>query len=215
MTRRQWTEAEVAHLVTHYPHQKTAGIAADLGRTVGQCYQKAAGLGLKKTAAFLASEAAMRIRAETHKGRTTQFKKGQTPWNSGVHYQAGGRSATTQFKKGQRSGKAQALWQPIGTERLSQEGYLERKIHDGQPLHKRWRAVHLIVWESAHGAIPKGHALVFRDGDKTHIALDNLELIPRAELMRRNSWHQLPPEVGLLVQLRGAITRQINKREKS
>ena len=33
----------------------------------------------------------------------THFKKGQKPWNKGVHYQPGGRSIETRFKKGQVS----------------------------------------------------------------------------------------------------------------
>ena len=38
-------------------------------------------------------------------------------------------------------------------------------------------------------------------------------LMTRAELMKRNSYHnRYPKEVARLVQLRGAVTRQINKR---
>ena len=73
--------------------------------------------------------------------------------------------------------------------------------------------MHLILWESVHGPVPPSHAVAFRDGNKQHIALDNLELITRAELMRRNTIHNYPKEIAQLVQLRGAITRQINRKE--
>jgi hypothetical protein len=48
------------------------------------------------------------------------------------------------------------------------------------------------------------------------ITLGRLELISRAENMRRNSYHtRYPKEVAQLIQLRGALNRQINKRLKA
>ena len=71
------------------------------------------------------------------------------------------------------------------------------------------------MWERAHGAIPAGHAVVFRPGRFTTnpdaITEDGLELVTRAELMRRNTIHNYPPELARLVQLKGAITRQVNR----
>ena len=37
------------------------------------------------------------------------FKKCITPWNNGIHFDPGGRSAETRFKKGERKGKANEL----------------------------------------------------------------------------------------------------------
>lgn len=121
-------------------------------------------------------------------------------------------SPATQFKKGHRYGRAQQLYKPVGSERLSEGGYLERKINDDMPRWSRWRAVHLIEWEAVNGPLPTGHALTFKDGDKTNLVLDNLVLITRAELMRCNSYHQYGPEIAQLVQLRGAVSRRINHR---
>lgn len=143
-----------------------------------------------------------------------QFQPGQTPWNKGTHYVAGGRSAETRFKPGNRTGKANTMYQPVGAERISKDGYLQRKINDDLPLQKRWRGVHIINWEAVNGPLPKGHALVFRDGNKQNTALENLELITRAALMKRNTIHNYPKEIAELVQLRGAITRQINRQER-
>ena len=60
---------------------------------------------------------------------------------------------------------------------------------------------------------------MFRPGrastDEARIALDALELVSRAELMRRNSRHaRYPPEVNQLIQLKGALNRKINARSK-
>lgn len=124
-------------------------------------------------------------------GRTGHFVKGQEAHNKGKPCApgTGGRhpnSRRTQFKKGARSGVAAKLWKPIGTERTTQEGYLERKIHDGLPLQSRWRAVHLINWEAVNGAIPEGHCLKCLDGNKQNTDPENWELIPRTVLTHLN-----------------------------
>jgi hypothetical protein len=42
----------------------------------------------------------------------------------------------------------------------------------------------VIEWERLNGELPPGHALYFKDGNRLNTAVDNLELISRAELMR-------------------------------
>lgn len=117
-------------------------------------------------------------------GRTGRLTKGNVPHNKGQKGFCAPGSEKGWFRKGSRSGRAKALHKPIGTERLSKDGYLERKIHDGMPLQSRWRAVHLIRWEEAHGPLPEGHCLKCLDGDKTNTAPSNWEAIPRALLPR-------------------------------
>lgn len=107
----------------------------------------------------------------------------------------------------------------VGTLRIA-EGQLQKKVNDGFPYMRRWVAVQRLVWEAANGPIPPGHIVVFKDGrirtEEAQITLGVLELISRGENMRRNSVHtRYPKEVALLVQLRGAINRQINKRAKA
>ena len=211
-----WTPAEVAILIGLYPDTLAEDIAARLGISVRRIYQKAKHLGLKKSVAFKQSQASGKMRTGNNRGGATRFKPGQKPWNTGMKgYVAGGRSPEFHFKPGHRGGRALKNYKPIGAERISKDGYLERKINEGMPFQRRWRAVHLIEWEAIHGPLPKGHALVFRNGDKTDIRLDNLELVTRAELMRRNSYHtNYPKEVGELIQLRGALVRKINRIRK-
>lgn len=97
---------------------------------------------------------------------------------------------------------------------------LERKISDDQGIYpaRRWIGVHRLVWEAANGPIPKGHAVVFKPGmastDPDEITIDRLELITRAELMRRNTRHNLPPELNALISTKARMTRLINEREK-
>jgi hypothetical protein len=72
---------------------------------------------------------------------------------------------------------------PVGTEITSCRGYAMVKI-DNQPHDnkKNWKPKHSVIWENAHGAIPKGSVVIFADGDKSNFALDNLLLISRGEL---------------------------------
>ena len=185
-----------------------------LGRTVAATYNRADKLGLNKSPAYLASPAACRLRRGDRIGVRFRFPKGHVPANKGLRRPGWGpgRMKETQFKKGMRQGVAVRLYKPIGTERTSKDGYLERKVNDGLPLQARWRAVHLLVWEAAHGPAPRGHAIVFRNGNKKDMRLDNLECITRAELMARNTVHRLPKPLAQTVQLLGALRRKINRR---
>ena len=207
--RECWTTSQLSLLVQHYPHKRTSDLVSVIGRNMESIYRKANQMGIKKSEAFLTSDQAGRL--DGVRGGATRFRQGQEAWNKGMKgLDLGGKE--TQFKPGHRGGQAARLYMPIGTERISKDGYLERKINDGMPFQKRWRAVHLLVWEAANGPLPASHAIAFKDGNKQNINVDNLECISRADLMRRNTVHNLPKELAELAQLRGALTRQINKR---
>jgi hypothetical protein len=115
-------------------------------------------------------------------GRDGRIKPGNVPSNKGKKMPYNANSARTQFKKGGRTGRANQVYKPVGTERLTKEGYIERKIHEGLPMQSRWRAVHLLNWEAKHGSIPKGHCLKCKDGSKANTDPSNWELIPRGAL---------------------------------
>lgn len=220
--RRRWTDAELELLRSRYPNESTAAIAADLGREVGCVYQKATQMGIAKSASYFATPAAGRIRPKngSHPNSVKhQFQKGQMPLNKGLRRPgwAPGRMAETQFKKG-RAAHESSNYKPIGTERINADGYLDRKITDDASLFpaRRWVGVHRLVWEEANGPIPEGFVVVFRPGRQTAdanlITLDAVELVSRAELMKRNTLHRYPQPIPKLIQLRGALNRQINKR---
>ena len=215
MKKRPWTAAEDAAIAEHYATHSAQEIAAMIGRTRSSVWQRAHSLGLKKSHAWIAERTRQAMSDPDHGGRAGQFKPGAEPWNKGTHFHAGGRSVETQFKPGTRHGWALSLWHPVGSLRIDADGYLQRKVNDDLPMHRRWRAEHLVIWEAAHGPLPAGHAVVFKDGNKQHVALDNLELVSRAELMRRNTCHRYGKEIAAVVQLKGAIARQINRRNRN
>jgi hypothetical protein len=219
MTRRRWTEEEVDWLRLCYPHMHTSKVASVVGRTIEQCYQKAAGLGLVKTPEYLASDDACRVSASrrTPAMQATQFKPGQTSWNKGKKGLTGTQEncRATQFKPGQMPRN----WVPIGSHRVNGDGYLDRKVSDDRGGPRDWVAVHRLVWMEANGPVPDGHVVVFKPGRRTNvleqITADAVELVSRVELMKRNTVHaRYPKEVVQLVQLKGAIKRQVNRLAK-
>lgn len=212
--RTVWTTDQVETLRQLYPDFKTEDVATMIGRTVGQTYQKAASLGLKKSEAYLASPAACRLRRGDNVGAACRFQKGIIPWNKGTNF-AGGRSLATRFKPGQ----APINTLPIGSTKFDKSGVLLQKVSDAKGNNsKRWRGVHELVWVAANGPLPAKHIVVFKRGMRTNvfeeITLDRVECISLAENMRRNTVHNMPKELAQLVQLRGAINRKINARTK-
>jgi hypothetical protein len=225
--RRFWSSDDDALMRARYPHEPTPAVAQALGRSVSATYGRADVLGLRKSDAYLASPHACRLRRGGDVGAATRFTLGQAPPNKGLRRPgwSRGRMRETQFKTGALNGRARQLLKPVGAERVSKDGYLERKVHNDVPARvsreeanrlrqRRWRAVHLIVWEAAHGPLPKGHAVCFKNCDKRDIRVDNLELVKRTDLMQRNSIHHLPPALKETVQLLGRVNRQIRKRER-
>jgi hypothetical protein len=216
VARHPWSREDDRLLRGFYPNTPTAEVARRLQRTVASVYQRTQKLGLKKSRAYLASPAACRLRRGDHVGARFRFQKGHVPVNKGLRRPgwARGRMRETQFKKGVRQGVAVRLYKPIGTERISKDGYLERKINDGLPLQARWRSVHLLVWEAAHGPVPKSYAVSFKNRDRTDIRLENLELIHRRDLMARNTIHHLPQPLAQTIRVLGTLRRKINRRSR-
>lgn len=223
MSGQPWIHADLAILKRRYPNMQTAELARELGRSVSATYNRAFGMGLRKSDAFMASERSGRIaRGRQHPNMIAhQFPKGHVPANKGLCRPgwAPGRMAQTQFKKGQLSGLAAENLLPIGAERVGKDGILQRKVNNDMPSQRRWKSVHTIVWQENNGAVPRGFIVVFRPGKKTTVAAeitpDRLELISRAENMRRNSYlARYPKEVADVIRMRGALNRKINNRSR-
>lgn len=110
-------------------------------------------------------------------GINTCFQKGRIPHNKGKKGVGGWEP--TQFKKGNRPHN----YKPIGTERVSTDGYVEIKI----AAPNKWRGKHLVVWEEANGPIPEGHAVIFGDRNRRNFDLNNLILVSKKQLFIMNT----------------------------
>ena len=206
MKRKAWSCADVLRLRRLYADKSNPELAVIFGRSDSAIQQKASKLGLSKS-----PEVVARYR----------LKPGNVTWNKRLRNSTGLHPKCREhwFRKGQQCGAAHRNWRPLGSELIDKDGTVLRKVSDTGQRRKDWRPVHVLVWESAHGPVPHGHIVVFRIGTKTSdvakITLDRLELVTRAENMRRNSRHnRYPPELNALMQLRGALNRKIRNREQ-
>lgn len=107
-------------------------------------------------------------------GITGRFEKGHIPANKGLKGYCHPACKKTQFKKGHTP----VCHRPIGSERIdSKDGYILVKVAEPN----KWELKHRIVWEENNGPIPEGYIIIFKDGNKTNVNIDNLALVSRAE----------------------------------
>ncbi len=225
--KAKWTKEMEAELARMYETRSAKECAQALGVGVSSIHNRVHLLGLRKSSEWISERTRQRWSEGRHENsRRAHFRKGDAPVNKGVPQAewmpaaSRRRCARTQFKPGELQGAARQNYVPIGAFRVTRDGQLQRKVTDDPTVYpaRRWVAVARLVWEAANGQVPSGHVVRFRDGKarlrEEEITLDTLECITRAENMRRNSYHNYPQPIPQLIQLRGALQRQINKRNK-
>lgn len=199
---RKWTAQQDEWLKALYPDTSNRTIAKIMGCSYSAIKNRAGIKGLKKSPEYLERE------------KPGCFRKGQTSWNKGAHFISGGRSVESQFKPGHKP----ANHKPIGTTRLTKDGYLQRKVSDTGYPPADWKGEHILQWESHHKRpVPVNHIVRFRDGDKQNIDQGNLVLVSRKENAVLNKMFAMknPPEGGFEVFLNLArIKMAANKRKK-
>lgn len=206
MTQRKWTAAEEHAMREHYSNKSNLFIGLLLGRTESCIQDKANKMGLKKSPEYLSSR---------EMPNTGRFKPGHTTWNKGTKgrcHEIANTPCATRFKAGQINGRAKQRYQPIGAERITDEGYRQVKISDEGRSDLRWKSLHIIEWEAHHGPVPAGTAVVFKNGNKQDYQIGNLELITRAELMRRNTIHRYPRELKFTIKVLRKLEKQLNEK---
>lgn len=113
------------------------------------------------------------------------IKKGSIPPNKGKKLSAELRAKLEPsfFKKGNVPQNVV----PIGTERLTKDGYIEVKVKNGG-LQKNWRLKQRLIWEQQNGPIPKAHNVQFKDGNPLNFEIDNLYIISRGDQLKKNGY---------------------------
>lgn len=84
---------------------------------------------------------------------------------------------------------------PIGSKTVDpSRGYHLTKVREGT---RGWVPDHILLWEQHHGPLPKNMFLIFANGNKDDIRLDNLLLVTRGELGLLNvrGWIGDDPEI--------------------
>lgn len=119
-------------------------------------------------------------RYKLNTGFTGRFNKGHAPANKGLKGVCGKGCEKTWFKEG----TIPPNHRPVGSERTNVDGYIEIKIAEPN----KWRLKHQVIWEKHNGKILSGYAVIFGDGDKTNLDIDNLILISRKQLLTMNRY---------------------------
>ena len=113
-------------------------------------------------------------------GLSGKFRKGQTPHNKGkkMPKEVYEKVKHTMFA----NGNVPPNHRPVGSERISKDGYIEVKVAEPN----KWRLKQRVVYEEAKGKIPEGCTIIFLDGNKLNLNIDNLKCVTRSELLYLN-----------------------------
>lgn len=201
---RRFTPEEDKFLLDNYLTMPTKRMAKELGRTDSTARQRLHLLGV-----VVPPEIGEVFRKQS------QIKKGTVPPNKGekqsdyMSADSIARARATCFKKGNLPQNTKNDMDiSIRTDRRGVD-YKFIRVSLGE-----WIPLQRYVWEKAHGPLPKGMKVIFKDGNPLNCDLDNLEALSSAELMKRNSYHNYPQPIAQVIQLRGALNRKINNQIK-
>jgi len=199
----RWKPHEIELLKQHYADSTIHELMHMLNKTASSIYSQAYFNNLKKSAEYEEKRRLFDIE-NIRKNITKRFKKGQTPWNKGIKGSIP--NNVTSFKKGNLPHNTRNE----GETRLDKEGYVLVKI-----AHKKWIRKHRLIWEQAHGEIPKGYVIRIKDGNKENYSLENMELISCADNMRLNTIHRYPSDLKQAIRLLKKLKRKINEKQDS
>lgn len=163
MKKRPYKITEERFIRDNYGKLSVVAIAKHLGRTKSSVSGHISVMGLK-----LPDD----IRRERIALGT--FKPGQKPHNAGTKGKM--KPNATSFKKGQLPHNTK-----FDGAVSVRKGYKYVRV-----AQSKWELLHRHLWISAHGPIPAGMIVVFRDGNAMNCELANLELITRQEGITRN-----------------------------
>ena len=167
----KWTPEQIAYLREHYANRKNSELAEVFGCSTHAVANKGFSLKLKKSREFI-------------KATSCQFKKGMTPHNKGKPMpEATKAKIRTMYKKGNKPRNSK----PVGSERVDKDGYLMVKVADGR---REWKPKHHIGLD-----VPKGHKVIFIDGNKRNFEPSNLRVVSNAEMMKMNTMLRFPLEL--------------------
>jgi hypothetical protein len=189
ITGVKYPQEKVQIVIENYPNHTIAECSQLSGLSRQIVYRIACLNKTEKSAEFKQKQ----LNRFLNNGQNTRYQKGRTPENKGKKWaefmspDGQKNSLKTCFKKGNIPNNHR----PLGSERLTKDGYTEVKIKEPNVF----KLKHRVVWEQHNGKIPKGHNIQFRDGNRQNCAIENLYIIGRNNQIRNNTIHNYPVEV--------------------
>jgi len=110
-------------------------------------------------------------------GLTGRFEKGNVSWNKGTKGLT--HANKTSFKKGNRPHN----YRPVGSERITVDGFVEIKIADPN----KWDLKSRVIYQEKYGKIPKGYKIIYLDGNRLNLDINNLRAVSYEEELIMNT----------------------------
>ena len=156
-------------------------------------------------------------RARTKNPRPTpsRFQKGHTPFSKGKKWdeymspESQARSRMTTFRKGDVPHNVQ----PLGSISIM-SGYWVMKVTNVGNQHQKWKFLHRLLWEKEKGPIPKGMNVVFRNGDRNDIRMENLMLMNNKEMARYTPVDDSEPEMQRFSEIIARVAAKVAEKMK-
>lgn len=141
------------------------------------------------------------------------FKKGQTSFNKGKKWneymseEGQANSRKTTFKKG----NTPVNHREVGSERINVDGYIEIKVAEPN----KWDLKHRVIYRQHYGEIPQGYNIIFLDGNKRNLNINNLKAVSKAEdlIMNNNGLFTTDREITNTGSILASVIDKVNKRK--
>jgi hypothetical protein len=99
------------------------------------------------------------------------IRKGHIPFNKGT------KGLTSANKTSFKKGHTPANYRKVGSERVTVDGFVEIKVANPN----KWVIKARMIYEKHYGKIPKNYIIIYLDGNKQNLEIDNLRAISRKE----------------------------------
>ena len=202
-----------------YPTIKAQDIADECGVSLRRIYDIAKVIGVKKLPEVLYKQQCEQV---SKAGIKTRFKKGQEPWSKGKKLGIRPGMEKSMFKKGHVPDNTM----PLGTKMKFDNGYWYEKVNiagkrqcvmegaRGLKQSGRWRACHYILWEKYNPPLPDGMVLIFKDGNRDNLTIDNLMAVNEKDRAIWSRYNKLGAETFQTITAINQLKREIKKYEE-
>jgi hypothetical protein len=194
-------------VIEKYPNHTIAECVEFSGLSKGIVYRIACEHRVEKSKEFKQKQIEQVLKV----GKNNRYKPGRVPENKGKKWaefmspDGQLKSLRTCYKKG----NIPHNHRPVGSERITKDGYIEVKTNEPNVFELK----HRVVWEQHHGTIPKGSNIQFKDGNGQNCDIDNLYIISRNHQIRNNTIHNYPEEVKKAIRTVSKLNRIIKELE--
>ena len=142
-------------------------------------------------------------------GYDTRYRPGRSSWNSGRKFP--GRTNSGCFTDGHEAENSL----PIGSIR-KHGGYWVKKTTNFAK-NDNWEYLHRLIWEEANGPVPDDCIVIFLDGNKDNLDLENLMCVTRAAACIANNKYGTvkgEPELNRAILQVSQLRRTINEKKE-